>query len=268
MEMCDGNLDQYVHGQLQNIPKDAVKDRKILGQMALGLGYLHGRDPPIIHKDLKPQNVLLQKRPELILAKLTDFGFSRQRPADQDDFNPTDRQGTTGFVSPELLQTTIPSPESDVWAFGATVFYVISGGQHPHEITGVSRTTNGNLRNYFIIKFKMAPNMAAISDHLPAADLTHRLLCYVKEQRPSIFLVLHHPYFSLAQDKTHEYLSKKISDFLRAQRPDGSRYVNRQLFTFDNLQKWYEALDKTDETEEELKENESYINQVTRMIQF
>ena len=49
----------------------AVELARTAQQMAAAVAYLHGRSPPVVHRDIKPQNVLLDKHGN---CKLTDFG--------------------------------------------------------------------------------------------------------------------------------------------------------------------------------------------------
>ena len=77
MELCEGSLKDYFEGKLERIPKDSLDDKILIGQVALGLAYIH--DKGIIHKDLKLENILLkQQSPRLVLAKIADFGFAKE----------------------------------------------------------------------------------------------------------------------------------------------------------------------------------------------
>jgi serine/threonine protein kinase len=241
MELCDGNLTQYVDGKLSTIQKNSSLDRNILRQVALGLSYLHGRDPPIIHKDLKPDNILLKvQKSGQIWTKLTDFGYSREKPADQSGFALTNNLGTCGFVAPELLLKKIPSLATDVWSYGAVFFYVVSNGQQPHDVSGIPMD---HLRNYFIEKFKLPPNLSAISSHLEAAELAFNLLNYLPCKRPSIFLVPYHPYFSLSSSTSRLWLTKKVGDFWHIGRKNERKNLEA-LFSWKSLKQWLEEFDQ------------------------
>jgi serine/threonine protein kinase len=92
-----------------------------MGEIASGLSCLHCNN--IIHGDLKPQNVLLQKG----VAKLCDFGLSQFTTTGTP--NCATCLGTIGFMSPELMATDgrvcVPGPHMDVWAFGSTCWSMV-----------------------------------------------------------------------------------------------------------------------------------------------
>jgi serine/threonine protein kinase len=78
--------------------------------VAEALVYLHSFDKPIIHRDLKAQNVLLSSSWE---AKLTDFGVSREV-----DEAMTAEVGTVAWIAPEILKGKVYSEQADIYSFG------------------------------------------------------------------------------------------------------------------------------------------------------
>ena len=95
---------------------------RIADQLADALAYLHARRPPVVHRDLKPSNVMLAPSG---FASLIDFGIARRIRADSD----TRQLGTPGFAAPEQFGPGGRSDErSDQYAFGALMFYMLSGG--------------------------------------------------------------------------------------------------------------------------------------------
>jgi hypothetical protein len=93
------------------------------------LDYLHGRDPPVIHRDLKPGNVI--RRPDGSFA-FVDFGAVRDklRPGGGSTI-----VGTFGYMAPEQFQGRA-LPASDVYAIGATALSLLTGRQPedlPHK---------------------------------------------------------------------------------------------------------------------------------------
>src|SRR5918998_2135492 len=92
--------------------------RAYLAQAARALTHLHCKDPPVIHGDVKPANLILTKGGRV---KLVDFGLSSAPDA------PRRRAGTPGYRAPELAADGVPSRASDVYALAATAFALLSG---------------------------------------------------------------------------------------------------------------------------------------------
>jgi hypothetical protein len=93
------------------------------------LDYLHGRDPPVIHRDLKPGNVI--RRPDGSFA-FVDFGAVRDKLRPEGGSTIV---GTFGYMAPEQFQGRA-LPASDVYAIGATALSVLTGRQPedlPHK---------------------------------------------------------------------------------------------------------------------------------------
>ena len=102
-EKCQGDLKDLIKGTIKGVDKNSIDGRSILGQLAVGLSYLHGKE--IIHKDLQPANVLISVSSDhLVLVKLADFGLSRKLPDGKKSFNLTEGLGTPVYRAPELQQ--------------------------------------------------------------------------------------------------------------------------------------------------------------------
>jgi WD40 repeat protein/class 3 adenylate cyclase/tRNA A-37 threonylcarbamoyl transferase component Bud32 len=89
-----------------------------LAQAAEALTHLHSQDPPVIHGDVKPANLILTRGGRV---KLVDFGLSSAPDA------PRRRTGTPGFRAPELAAGGVPDRASDVYALAATAFALLTG---------------------------------------------------------------------------------------------------------------------------------------------
>ncbi|GMF33922.1 unnamed protein product [Phytophthora fragariaefolia] len=83
----------------------------IATDIAEALAYLHGRQPTIIHRDLKSLNVLLDSR---LRAKLSDFGLSRERSSED---TMTNGVGTLLWTAPEILRGEAYSEKADVYSY-------------------------------------------------------------------------------------------------------------------------------------------------------
>jgi tRNA A-37 threonylcarbamoyl transferase component Bud32 len=90
-------------------------------EVARGLSVAHGRN--MVHRDIKPQNVLIDEEGR---AKLTDFGISRQ--LEQDGMTATGRVlGTTDYVAPEQAMGKGVDPRSDVYSLGVVLYEMLVG---------------------------------------------------------------------------------------------------------------------------------------------
>lgn len=100
---------------------------KFVGDVAGGLAYLHALEPPIIHQDIKPGNVLID---DSLNYSITDFGISAKSGgmSDRDTFEDEERSGTMAYMSPERYREDAePSPAGDVWALGAMFYEMLTG---------------------------------------------------------------------------------------------------------------------------------------------
>ncbi|MCC8174977.1 MAG: serine/threonine protein kinase [Bacteroidales bacterium] len=117
---CPSGSSELLIGQLSK----AEDIWKYIYQVASGLAYLHERTPQIIHQDIKPANVLIDDNGNYAI---TDFGISAAiGRADMDDSD--DSYGTYAYMGPERFRHDAqPMPESDIWAFGATLYELMAG---------------------------------------------------------------------------------------------------------------------------------------------
>lgn len=106
---------------------------RMLENIADALRYLHGRSPPIVHRDIKPGNILRRRDGSYALV---DFGAVRDRlkPAGGSTV-----VGTFGYMAPEQFQGRA-SPKSDVYGLGVTALAMLTGCEPedlPHEGLGI-----------------------------------------------------------------------------------------------------------------------------------
>ena len=96
---------------------------RILHDVSLGLQYLHDHQPPIVHRDLTANNVLLAQD---MRAKIADFGVSRIIDGNKRLCTLTQAPGTSVYMSPEAL---VPSPkydqQLDIFSFGVLIIHVV-----------------------------------------------------------------------------------------------------------------------------------------------
>ncbi|KAJ0601725.1 putative protein kinase RLK-Pelle-LRR-XI-1 family [Helianthus annuus] len=108
---------------------DWIKRVNIIKDVAHALAYMHHDcNPPIVHRDISTNNILLNSEPEGFVA---DFGAARL--LDPDCSNHTAIVGTLGYIAPELAYNMIVSEKCDVYSFGVVTLETI-GGKHPGDL--------------------------------------------------------------------------------------------------------------------------------------
>ncbi len=113
----------------------------LLRQIASGVKFIHQNR--IIHKDLKPDNILIKDmKAEQLVAKITDFGLAYSLDDDEHTMSLSlSFGGSRPYMAPEMLRTQINRDariprtyKIDIWSFGVVAYKVIKG-QHPFQHT-------------------------------------------------------------------------------------------------------------------------------------
>ncbi|XP_047176421.1 serine/threonine-protein kinase RIPK-like [Vigna umbellata] len=109
---------------------------KIAAGAAKGLAFLHEAKKPVIYRDFKASNILLDSDYN---AKLSDFGLAKDGPEGDDTHVSTRVMGTQGYAAPEYIMTGHLTAMSDVYSFGVVLLEILTGrrsvdkGRPPRE---------------------------------------------------------------------------------------------------------------------------------------
>ncbi|GLT56887.1 hypothetical protein SLA2020_299010 [Shorea laevis] len=106
------------------IKLDWTRRLKVALGVARGLVYLHElANPPIIHRDIKSANILLDQH---LTAKVADFGLSKPIDDSEKGHITTQVKGTMGYMDPEYYMTQQLTEKSDVYSFGVLLLELIT----------------------------------------------------------------------------------------------------------------------------------------------
>lgn len=97
---------------------------KIAFGAAKGLAFLHEAEKPVIYRDFKTSNILLDVEYN---AKLSDFGLAKDGPVGDKSHVSTRIMGTYGYAAPEYIMTGHLTPRSDVYSFGVVLLELLTG---------------------------------------------------------------------------------------------------------------------------------------------
>ncbi|PQM42467.1 wall-associated receptor kinase 2-like [Prunus yedoensis var. nudiflora] len=148
--ISNGTLHDHIHGKdNKHSPLSLELRLKIAADTAEALSYLHhSTNPPIVHRDVKAMNILLD---ENYRAKVADFGASRLVPQEDQNNISTLVQGTLGYLDPEYLQTHILTEKSDVYSFGVVLVELLTSQK---ALTSKKNEAHTNLANVFVCAMK------------------------------------------------------------------------------------------------------------------
>ncbi|XP_030496570.2 probable serine/threonine-protein kinase PBL25 [Cannabis sativa] len=164
--MSLGSLEDHLlelqHGRK---PLDWYKRMKIALGAAKGLEYLHYKaNPPVIYRDLKSSNILLDKN---FNAKLSDFGLAKLGPVGDKSHVSSRVMGTYGYCAPEYQRTGQLTVKSDVYSFGVVLLELITGRR---AIDTTKPNTEQTLVNWAHPLFKNPQRFGELADPILGRD--------------------------------------------------------------------------------------------------
>ncbi|KAL2091932.1 hypothetical protein ACEWY4_011730 [Coilia grayii] len=199
LQLCEYTLEEYIDPENHHLPENIQEKMDILKtkvkEVLHSLEVLHNKDTKVLHRDIKPQNVLIDITGK---ARLADFGISRRLNVGQTTLV-TRPAGTKCWKSREALEEDSGSGfkrSSDIQVAGMLIYYILSCGHHPFG-KGIRCEAN-------IVDGKY--NLDLVEDEL-AKDLIEWMIQAEPTHRPRVEETLTHPYF-WTSDRRVEYLTK------------------------------------------------------------
>ncbi|XP_008789617.2 probable serine/threonine-protein kinase PBL17 [Phoenix dactylifera] len=121
--MACGSLERHLFRRISITMSWSTRMKIALGA-AKGLAFLHGLERPVIYRDFKTSNILLDADYN---AKLSDFGLAKEGPLGDQTHVSTRVMGTYGYAAPEYVMTGHLTARSDVYGFGVVLLEMLIG---------------------------------------------------------------------------------------------------------------------------------------------
>ncbi len=146
--------------QQQGQPLEERLAVNYLLQVCDAVSYLHNFEPPIIHRDIKPQNIKITPNGQAVLV---DFGIAKLIAADETRTQTGARGITPGFSPPEQYSGEGTMVASDIYALGATLYAIVTGIKPPDSIRLV--TGRATLEPPNVVNQKVSLQLSHVIEH-------------------------------------------------------------------------------------------------------
>lgn len=174
LELCSFTLKDYV---TRSDLKARISPKTIAEKMLSAMKWLHSRS--IIHRDIKPTNVLLLKKsPSELEVKISDFGFAKQVEVQDSQMSVVPNESVYWKV-PEMTQGKY-TMKSDVYSMGCLIFYMANNGI-------ISKSND-------LINFLWNASFHETSDGVLLKHLVTVMTLSGPDKRPTFECLMYHPY--------------------------------------------------------------------------
>jgi len=138
MELCNrGSLDRVLYVPHLQQHLDPKRRLRMALQISRGMNFLHTLNPPIIHRDMKPGNLLVTQNFDI---KVCDFGISLYH--NKTVATATCKIGTAQYAAPEMLESDSYTQKIDVWSFGVILWELIAKQRPYAHLTSIYQVIN------------------------------------------------------------------------------------------------------------------------------
>ncbi|KAL0319444.1 UNVERIFIED_CONTAM: Serine/threonine-protein kinase RIPK [Sesamum angustifolium] len=186
--MARGNLENHL---FRISPLPWLTRMKIAVGAAKGLAFLHGEEKPVIYRDFKTSNILLDSNCN---AKLSDFGLAKDGPEGDDTHVSTRIMGTHGYAAPEYVMTGHLTTMNDVYSFGVVLLELLTGKRamdkkRPGREQNLVEWAKPYLKDHHKLDRLMDPRLEgqySTEGAKKVAALAHQCLNHYPKSRPSM----------------------------------------------------------------------------------
>jgi len=174
--MVEGTLSDHLYKKRKQ-PLSWIQRIKICIGAARGLHYLHtSTRHPVIHRDVKSANILLDKN---LVAKIADFGLCRTVPSLYDSHVSTEVKGTLGYLDPEYYKRRKLTQKSDVYSYGVVLFEVLCGRAAVNPVAVEEESEKVGLATWAMQCYKCGSIDELVDPHLAGNVRPQCLMAFV-----------------------------------------------------------------------------------------
>ncbi|CEL04778.1 hypothetical protein ASPCAL05903 [Aspergillus calidoustus] len=184
-----GDLFSYIQYKGGNLPD--IEAAVIVRQVVIALEFLH--DQNVVHRDLKPDNILMTSRADGCRVVLTDFGCATL--IDTDSARMSSMVGTMEFCAPEVAKVGEGggyTKAADLWSLGALTAVLLTGESPFDDMRWGCITNEGKVTGLMTLKARLKRNKVGER----AQDFVLRLLEHIVAKRMDVKEALQHAWFT------------------------------------------------------------------------